>query len=91
MDKYWLFALVLLIPFAVAGSGIVDLIKLPFILGFIINLLFSFSDLIILAAIYPEFVKSKNIEGKRIVKDLIFISVILHIILISFALIVALY
>jgi hypothetical protein len=91
MNKYWLFALILLIPFAIAGFGIAGSIRLPFVLGFILNPLFSFSDLIILTAIYPEFVKSKNLEGKKIIKDLIFISIIFHMILISFVLIIASY
>lgn len=72
MNKYWLFALVLIIPFAVSAF-----IKLSFWLDVFLGPLLGFSDLLILAIAY-EFVKKKKPEEKKILKYLLIISAVIH-------------
>ena len=79
MNKYWLFALVLILPFAFAFLA--ELSSWQF--SIFLETILGYSDLLILAITY-EFVKGiekKKPKEKKILKYLMIVSVVLHVIM----------
>ena len=79
MNKYWLFALVLIIPFAFSAF-----VKLSFWGDIFLGPVLGYSDLLILAIAY-EFVKKKKPEEKKILKCLMIASVVWHVVVFALA------